>query len=34
VYIGHLRRKIELDPNRPQWIQTKPGFGYVLEVPS
>jgi len=32
VYIGHLRRKIEQDPNRPQWIQTRPGFGYVLEV--
>jgi two-component system KDP operon response regulator KdpE len=33
VYIGHLRRKIELDPNHPQFIQTKPGFGYVLETP-
>ena len=32
VYIGHLRRKIEQDPNRPQLIHTKPGFGYVLEV--
>lgn len=34
VYIGHLRRKIEQDPNKPQLIQTKPGFGYVLELPS
>jgi two-component system KDP operon response regulator KdpE len=28
VYIGHLRHKIEDDPNHPQYIITEPGVGY------
>lgn len=28
VYIGQLRRKIEKDPTRPQYIITEPGVGY------
>src|SRR5262245_5850517 len=28
VYIGHLRRKIEADPNRPTYILTEPWIGY------
>ena len=28
VYITHLRRKIENDPVRPQYIITEPGVGY------
>lgn len=28
VYIGHLRQKLEADPNRPQFILTEPGIGY------
>ena len=31
VYVGHLRRKIELDPIRPRFIQTEPGVGYRFE---
>jgi DNA-binding response OmpR family regulator len=27
-YIWHLRRKIELDPNQPQYIHNEHGFGY------
>jgi two-component system KDP operon response regulator KdpE len=30
VNISNLRRKIELDPNRPRYIQTEPGVGYRL----
>ena len=28
VYIGHLRKKIETDPARPNFIITEPGIGY------
>lgn len=28
VYIGHLRKKLELDPTRPTFIITEPGIGY------
>ncbi|WP_334073236.1 MULTISPECIES: response regulator transcription factor [Paenibacillus] len=31
VHIRHLREKIEDDPNRPQYIKTVWGTGYVLE---
>ncbi len=31
VYVGHLRRKLEDDPVRPQFIQTESGVGYRFE---
>ena len=31
VYVGHLRRKLEIDPVRPRFIQTEPGVGYRFE---
>jgi two-component system KDP operon response regulator KdpE len=34
VYIRRLRRKIEPDPARPQYIQTAPGVGYLLTAPA
>ena len=30
VYVGHLRRKLECDPHRPQHIVTETGVGYRL----
>jgi two-component system KDP operon response regulator KdpE len=30
VYMAQLRRKIEADPARPQWLVTEPGVGYRL----
>jgi two-component system KDP operon response regulator KdpE len=30
VYVGHLRRKLEIDPVHPQLIITEPGVGYRL----
>jgi two-component system, OmpR family, KDP operon response regulator KdpE len=30
VYMTHLRRKIEPDPTRPQFLLTDPGIGYRL----
>ncbi len=30
VYVRQLRRKIEVDPSRPRYIQTEPGIGYVF----
>ncbi len=32
VYITNLRRKIEVDPTRPQLIITEPGVGYRIEL--
>ena len=31
VHIRHLREKIEVNPNEPQYIKTVWGTGYVLE---
>lgn len=28
VHISNLRKKIEIDPARPRWVQTVRGFGY------
>jgi two-component system KDP operon response regulator KdpE len=33
VYIGSLRRKLEIDPSRPKHILTEPGVGYRLVIP-
>jgi two-component system KDP operon response regulator KdpE len=32
VYIGSLRRKLEIDPSRPRHILTEPGMGYRLAI--
>ena len=33
VYVGQVRRKIEADPERPQYILTETGIGYRLRSP-
>lgn len=33
VYVRQLRRKIELDPERPQYLFTETGIGYRLRAP-
>jgi two-component system KDP operon response regulator KdpE len=33
VYVSNLRRKIEPDPSRPQYVLTEPGAGYRLVDP-
>lgn len=33
VYMGHLRHKLEQNPNRPQYLTTEPGVGYRLRLP-
>jgi two-component system, OmpR family, KDP operon response regulator KdpE len=33
VYVRQLRRKIEADPERPQYIMTETGIGYRLRSP-
>ena len=32
VYVASLRRKLEVDPARPQHILTEPGIGYRLKI--
>lgn len=32
VYVAQLRRKLERDPARPQFLQTEPGVGYRLLI--
>lgn len=34
VYVASLRRKIESDPTRPEYIITEPGVGYRLVEPA
>jgi two-component system, OmpR family, KDP operon response regulator KdpE len=33
VYVGHLRQKIEVDPQRPHYLLTETGIGYRLRSP-
>ena len=32
VYVGQLRRKLEVDPLRPRLIRTEPAVGYRFEL--
>ncbi len=32
VYVGHLRKKLEADPETPSFILTEPGVGYRLWI--
>ena len=34
VYVRQLRRKIETDPERPQYLLTETGIGYRMRAPS
>ena len=34
VFVSQLRRKLEADPARPQYIHTEPGAGYRLVNPA
>ena len=34
VHMGALRRKVEADPARPQWLLTEAGVGYRLREPA
>jgi two-component system, OmpR family, KDP operon response regulator KdpE len=32
VHMANLRKKLEADPNRPQWLVTEAGVGYRLKT--
>jgi two-component system KDP operon response regulator KdpE len=32
IFVGHLRRKIEIDPTQPKYILTETGVGYRFQV--
>lgn len=32
VYVKHLREKIEPEPSSPQWLVTRTGHGYTLDI--
>ncbi|HMG55239.1 MAG TPA: response regulator [Kofleriaceae bacterium] len=34
VHMGALRRKVEVDPARPQWLLTEAGVGYRMREPA
>jgi two-component system, OmpR family, KDP operon response regulator KdpE len=34
VHVAHIRRKLERDPSRPQYVITEPGVGYRLAEPA
>ncbi len=34
VYVGQLRKKLEADPSRPEFIITEPGMGYRFKTES
>lgn len=33
VHIGHIRRKLESEPSRPEYVLTEPGVGYYFSCP-
>src|SRR5262249_57142872 len=33
LYVSRLRRKIERDPEHPQYVLTRPGIGYLFAPP-
>jgi two-component system KDP operon response regulator KdpE len=34
VFVNQLRKKIEVDPSKPQYLQTEPRVGYRFVLPS
>jgi len=34
AHVKNLRRKLEIDPSKPEWVQTVRGVGYRLAVPA
>jgi len=33
LYVSRVRQKIEDDPEHPRWVITRPGIGYMLQLP-